>query len=600
MQLLQVDQLIQYGHYSRAHAMLGDLVQRGVPEGEVRLYRIKIAEAIGDHAQAAELARTALQASPDDAGLWRALAAALFVLDEHREARAALDRFLALAGEPRSGLTVAVDLLESAGQCELAAALVDSARGLLTEPSFLARQRARCMLELGRSLEAAAEVQKELAANPYNLQLLRQDLLTDRRAIECEDFHVEVFRLAADQRTVPEALVFAANLALARGLATDATDLIAPHLGSTRSPNLASVVLQNTGTLLRELPIMTTGAERRAASDYLQAVLPLLGEHSGLSRSLRQRAYDHLAQSCLFALEHDLLDGDPREAVALFGRQLARVQEFHPESPHLYAAQIQLARFTRDRLRDPWSAAARLEHLVQDLDLPLEGLALARLTLGECYMAARDTVRARSVLTALGRDPAFRLPAGHAHFLLAKLDLAQGRFGAARDRFAAVALDNPAAPYANDALALGLLVAEELQNRSGGPDLLARYAHTVWWQLAAEPDSQRVALEHFVARAVREVDLTQQQSLLEQARLELAELHRQAGRFDAALAQLDRIVLDLPHGRQAAKALALSAEILADARGDHAAARREYERLLVQYPDYLFAAEVRQKLRTLP
>ena len=49
-------------------------------------------------------------------------------------------------------------------------------------------------------------------------------------------------------------------------------------------------------------------------------------------------------------------------------------------------------------------------------------------------------------------DADFRAPAGHAHFVLAKLDLAEGHFATARDRFAAVALDNPAAPYANDAL----------------------------------------------------------------------------------------------------------------------------------------------------
>ena len=105
----------------------------------------------------------------------------------------------------------------------------------------------------------------------------------------------------------------------------------------------------------------------------------------------------------------DLPGSDP---VKMFEslRRLAEVPDLvrrgHPESEHLYTAQIQLARFTRDQLGDPAAAAARLEHLLLDLDLPLEGVALARLALGESYLAASDTVRARQVLTALGASVA--------------------------------------------------------------------------------------------------------------------------------------------------------------------------------------------------
>jgi tetratricopeptide (TPR) repeat protein len=109
-----------------------------------------------------------------------------------------------------------------------------------------------------------------------------------------------------------------------------------------------------------------------------------------------------------------------------------------------------------------------------------------------------------------------------------------------------------------------------------------------------------VALERYIDRAAVQVDLSEKQPLLERARLELANLERERGRVDAALAQLDRIVLDQPDGRLAPRALALRGEILATDRRDAAAARREYERLLVQYPDYLFVTEIRQRLRELP
>lgn len=597
LQLAQIDQLILYDYHSRAFALLEDLERAGAPQDEVRRRRIRIAQAVGDHAQAAALCREALAGAPADPGLWRELAAALFAMREMDEGRAALDRYLRLVDEPRGGFAVATDLLVKAGRCQLAVALVDSARALLGDRAYLARERAVCLLALDRTQEAAREMRTDLALNPHNLQLLRRDLLAAGAPPVSEAFRREIGALAAAAEAQPEIVVLAANLALARADGFGAQGLVLPRLPGVA---FAGAVLQNAGTLTREMPLLSGRAEQRAVSDYLQAVLPVLAEHQALGPRLRQRAGDHLAESCLFALQNDLLADDPQAAADQFGGRLALVQRVYPESSHLYAAQIQLARFTRDRLRDPQAAARRLEQLLQHLDLPVEGLALARLTLGECYIAARDTVRARQVLTALGRDPEFREPAGGAHFLLAKLDLAQGHFGTARDRFAAVALDNPAAPYANDALELGLLVAEELLNPTGGLDLLARYAHAVWWQLAAEPDSQRVALERFIERAARQVDMTAPQTLLEHARLELADLNRQAGRVDAALAQLERVVLELPHGRQAARALARRGEILAVARGDSAAARREYERLLVQYPDYLFAAEIRQRLRMLP
>jgi tetratricopeptide (TPR) repeat protein len=147
---------------------------------------------------------------------------------------------------------------------------------------------------------------------------------------------------------------------------------------------------------------------------------------------------------------------------------------------------------------------------------------------------------------------------------------------------------------------MGLIIAEELQNPTGGPDLLLRYARSVWWELVAEPDSQRVALQRYLQRAEVQVDPSTPQPLLERARLELAQLELARGDHEAALAQLSRIVDEQPGGRLAPRALALRGEIMTSRRDDVPAARREYERLLAQYPDYLFAGEIRERLRALP
>jgi len=105
--------------------------------------------------------------------------------------------------------------------------------------------------------------------------------------------------------------------------------------------------------------------------------------------------------------------------------------------------------------------------------------------------------------------------------------------------------------------------------------------------------------QDFTAEAAARLDMSEPQHLLEKARLELALLDEEDGRREEALALLARIVADHPDGRQAPRALEAEGRIHA-AAGEDAAAREAWQRLLAQYPDYLFIDDVRDALRTLP
>lgn len=67
----------------------------------------------------------------------------------------------------------------------------------------------------------------------------------------------------------------------------------------------------------------------------------------------------------------------------------------------------------------------------------------------------------------------------------------------------------------------------------------------------------------------------------------------------AATAQCDTIVLNHPAGRYPAAALDMKGRMLADT-GRYEAAREAWQRLLIQYPNHLFAADVRDRIRSLP
>lgn len=595
--LAEVDRLLLLNNLPRAESLLGELEQQGLARHELLPRYIKLAQQQADHAEAARLCREALAIQPNSAHLWRELAVSLLQLQDRAGALEALSRFVNTSPNRRSGLIVAVDLWQKHGYPAEALALCDSARVSLQEPRFLARQRAACLFSLSRPDEGSDELVTELRTNPLNLPLIRKDLVENA---EIRDIASRIARRltqrAEEPQSVPGERILAANLLLLAGDAEGALGLIRA-LGTTRQ--VAVTVLQNTATLAREMPLLPDAEQQRATTEYLLTLLAELSAATDLENSLRTRLLDIMAGVCETALAAGTLAEDPEAAVARLEEVLLLVKQGHPLSAHLYSAQIRLAHYRRDVLGEPLAAAASLERLLTDLELPLEGVALARLTLGECYLAAGDTARGRLVLTRLGHSSRYREAAGHAHFHLARLDLAEGHWETARDRFASVALDNPMAAYANDALDLGLAVAEELDNPTGGPSMLQLYGRSVYFDLTAQPDSQRTALNEYVALAERQLDLSQPQHLLERARFELAQLHWSAGQTVLALYQCDRIVLDHPDGRYPAAALALRGEILATGDQDQQA-RESYERLLMQYPDYLFADDIRDRIRSLP
>ena len=595
--LVELDRLLTLGSLSRAEALLNSLAQHRELEGELVPYRIRLAQAKGDHDEAVMLCRDALEDNPNSPRYWRDLAVSLIALDRFDEAHEAVDHFVAASPNRRSSVIVAVSLLRAGGGCPLAVSVLDSARLALDEPQLLGRERALCLLELGQPQEAAAELSQELRVMPFNVALVRKCVLEQELSPEVARPFIDALAIAAGEpAAVPGEAILVANLRLQMGDIEGALAEI-DRLFATTTGSLA--LLQNCTILGRELKLEDEAWRQAAQITYLLAVLERLAIDSQLDPSLRPRALTNLARVCEQALSSKALGEDPWAVAERIETLLLLVKREHPQAPQLYAAQIRLAHYSRDVLGEPGRAASRLERLLTDLDLPTEGVALARLTLGECYLAAGDTTRGRLVLTRLGRDPDFQNAAGHAHYHLARLDLAEGHYTTARDRFAVVAMDNPAAPYANDALELGLAVAEELDNPSGGPAILDLYAPCLYYDLTAQPDSQLVALENFVGEAELVLDLETAQHLLERGRFELATLYETAGRGDDALAQLQRIVLDHPDGRFPAAALARRAAIFSR-RGEAERARAEYQRLLMQYPDYLFADDVRDRLKNLP
>ena len=595
--LIELDRLLTLGSISRAESLLKDLEQHSMLSRELVTRRIKLAQLKEDHTEAIRLCREALVEQSANPGLWRSLAKSQLAVDLPDSALESIDRFIDTNPNDRSATVVGVNMLQEAGQQAMAVTLIDSMRVILGEPHLLGRQRAVGLLLMDRQSAAADEVAAELRSNPFNLSLIRTELLEGPyRPVDHGRFLARLKDRSGEPGAQSAEALLVANLLVAAGEVTAAFELVEPLFAGRGS---IMSLLQNTILLVRELELMGESPQLQPSVDYLLKVLERLSGPVNQDLVLRLRAADQLAQVCELALGAGALGADPRQATSRFGELLGLVRKVHPTSEFLYSSQIKLAVYTRDVLHEPAVAARRLERMLLNLDLPTNGVALVRLTLGECYLADADTARGRIVLESLGRDPEFRQAAGHAHYHLARLDLAQGHFATARDRFAVVAMDNPGAPYANDALDLGLAIAEEMDNPSGGPSILTLYAWSIYFDLTARPAARMTSLEEFVRQTARLVDLEEPQHLLERGRFELAVLYLGAGRTDEGLERLALVVSEHPNGRYPAQALELRGRILQDgARSEEA--RHAWERLLAQYPEYLFIDDVRDELRALP
>lgn len=595
--LEELDRQLMLRNVGRAEELLTDLSQHSILVRELVPREIRLAQLMENHEKAITLCNEALVEQSLNPSLWRYLAVSELALGNVDGSREAIGRYISTNANTRSAGVVGVDLFNAAGHHKVAVALIDSMRVVLQESRFLGRIRAVGLLSLGKQEEAATEVSRELRSNPYNLSLLRTELL-DGSYVPSR--HEKFLRICTEKSLEPgrkpAEVLLVVNLELAGGNDQVALALVQALL---QDPTSAVTVLGNVTPMVRELALLQNQQESLAITRYLLGTLEIMITDPALSKNLHKRAGRYLAMVSEVAMENGLLGATADESVDQMSRYLEMVRKVDPTSEQLYSSQIKMVQYTRDHVGQPLVAARRLESMLMDLNLPNDGVALVRLTLGECYMAAGDTARGRMVLTSLGRDQNFHTAGGHAHFHLARLDLAEGHFATARDRLAVVAMDNPAAPYANEALELGLAIAEEMENPSGGPAVLALYARSVYFDLTAQPAARREALEYFVHTSSMTLDLEEDQHLLERGHLELAQLLADAGEYTAAIKELQQISKLHPGGRFPGESLALQGKLFV-AMGKNSQASEVWQQLLAQYPDYLFIDDVRDQLRRLP
>jgi tetratricopeptide (TPR) repeat protein len=165
----------------------------------------------------------------------------------------------------------------------------------------------------------------------------------------------------------------------------------------------------------------------------------------------------------------------------------------------------------------------------------------------------------------------------------------RGEYDTARDTLTALAEGDPASPYSNDAIAAAWLIEEGLQFESAWLD-----AFMSAWQSEMLGDTAAVIskLESVVAGPVYD-------SLRPRALFKLGRTLAESGDLDGALDRYKRFLKEYPDSPLRPDVQRSIAAVYEFGYEEYERALREYEAVLMLYPDYAFLDEVRKDIRRL-
>lgn len=575
--LYDIDSLIREGDYSAAEAALLRLTNSGVDETQLRLRRAQLAAVTGDHVAAIRFCRAGLEEGMDGRRLRLQLIESLAALDSlpaaEREATVYLsDTHL----NPLEGQLI-VDIWLQQDQPQKGLAVCDTLRRRFRDPALLARSRAVCLAGLGRYREASAEYLKHLHASPHALAEIRRalpgQLATDEEA--AREFTAGL-RDSLQSVSGAHAVILSIDVLLCLQDTDQAIHLLEAY---DWTPRATVWMLQ----LIEDMISRLTADDVRSESPRRWLLSALTDIYDQRRISGRQvPALQNMTADLILAVldgesDHQLPGDLHRDLESLLGRAEAA----GPVPERIMKAHIRLAEHDCR-----WGGVS--PRVIDDLQSlsgsapSYEVRAQALLALGGCQLAGGDTLAARRILTTLEAGALTTDARLRGSFLLGQLDLAQDQWESARERFAALAAADPGADISNDALDVGLLLAEMIDD----PFLDPR-ARTLW---------NRVTLDLLLGRREDRLTALAELSSLaagksspatltvcEQALLDLAQARMRQGDTSQAIVDYGRLVLDYPNGRYPAQALMRKGELQAEV-GQADDALRSWELLLVQYP----------------
>ncbi|MBI4530864.1 MAG: tetratricopeptide repeat protein [Candidatus Latescibacteria bacterium] len=209
---------------------------------------------------------------------------------------------------------------------------------------------------------------------------------------------------------------------------------------------------------------------------------------------------------------------------------------------------------------------------------------------GTSWLSKGDIKRARNAYTIVSAwaawDTAVAEVAEEAMFRIAEIDYMTGEIDSARTKFNALVERFPKGKLVNDALEMILFLEEG--------SLLAKEDLKMIGQ--AELSKRQGRIDDALARLDT---LASHSPLADRVLFVKSRIERQAGRYEGAIATLNRMIATHGESRLRPEATYRIAQIYEVNLGESHKAIRVYEGLIIDYPQSLYADEARIRIRAL-
>jgi tetratricopeptide (TPR) repeat protein len=165
----------------------------------------------------------------------------------------------------------------------------------------------------------------------------------------------------------------------------------------------------------------------------------------------------------------------------------------------------------------------------------------------------------------------------------------RGRYESARDTLVALAESDPASPYTNNSIEAAWVIEEALQY---GSESLETYLSARRSEMLGDTVAVMAKLGSIVAGPVRE-------TLRPRALFELGQTQYETGDFEGALSRYNQFLKEYAAEPLRPDVQRSMAALYEYGLEEYERALREYEIVLMLYPDYAFLDEVRKDVRRL-
>jgi len=271
------------------------------------------------------------------------------------------------------------------------------------------------------------------------------------------------------------------------------------------------------------------------------------------------------------------------DAIATYERIISEYQE----TDFALAARYQLARTLMSGPKNFDRAEELFRELLHESDGPWAE-AEPQFGVAECEIRRGELERGRAIYAAMRERPFRPETLERSIYEEARALVYLGQFARADTLFKSVATTYPRGLHVNDALEYSIL----LNTNEDGDEILKSFAAGLH-ALRREDAVVAVGILEELVRAHPEA------AIADEALLALGQAYRESGRHKQALTTLQTAVDRAQVMDLAADARLLRAQIYAEDLLDSALARKEYEELLVAYPETLAADRARDLLATL-